>query len=238
MTFKYKLHPNPLKNGENKYRAYVAFDGTLGLDQLVDLMEFRSSTITKADTLAVLEEYHRAIIRAILDGKQVSTDLILFTASMQGNFDSEDDLFDASRHTLVVRARPTSRFKQQITTEARFKKVIATEPAPLLKTYHNLYNGSDDMTLSPSHTAQIKGRYLSFNPNDPQQGLFVVPQQNGTPPADPTPIRVEELSRHTSREIIFRVPDGLPAGDYKLEVRAIFGNDDLRTGAFKQTLTV
>jgi hypothetical protein len=49
---------------------------------------------------------------------------------------------------------------------------------------------------------------------------------------------VEDYSRITKGEITFRVPDDLPPGDYKLEVRALFGKQDVRTGTYKHTLQV
>jgi hypothetical protein len=49
---------------------------------------------------------------------------------------------------------------------------------------------------------------------------------------------VDHYSRVTRSEIIFRVPDDLSPGDYKLEVRALFGKADVRTGTYKQILQV
>lgn len=238
MTFKYKLHTNPLTDNENQYRAIVDFDKTLGREQLIDKMELRGSTITRADIVAVLDELDRAVIDALLDGKQVNTGLILFTASIKGVFIGVDDVFNTTRHTLELRVRPTVQFKKKIKAGAQFKKMPSIEPTPVVKSYHNLYNLGADTVLSPAHTAQLKGRNLLFNRSDPQQGVFLTPQKTGVPLVDDTPIRVEEVSRLTPGEIIFRVPDTLLPGRYKLEVKAVFGAEDLRTGALKKILTV
>ena len=238
MPVKYKLHPNPLANGDNTYRAIVNFDATLGLQQLIDKMEEAGSTLTRPDIVAVLAQLDQIIVKALLDGKQVNTGLILFTASIKGVFNGEDDVYNSNRHKLVLRVRPTARFKEQIKTGARFRKVVSTEPTPVVTSYHNLYNLDADTLLSPTHTAQIKGRNLLFDRSDARQGVFLVPQQNGTPLTDDTPIRIEEVSRYTPGEIIFRVPDALLPGQYKLEVKAIFGTNDLRTGTLKKMLTV
>lgn len=238
MTFKYKLHTNPLTDSENQYRAIVDFDKTLGREQLIDKMELRGSTITRADIVAVLDELDRAVIDALLDGKQINTGLILFTASIKGVFIGVDDVFNATRHTLELRVRPTVQFKKKIKAGAQFKKMPSIEPTPVVKSYHNLYNLGADTVLSPAHTAQLKGRNLLFKRSDPQQGVFLTPQKTGVPLVDDTPIRVEEVSRLTPGEIIFRVPDTLLPGRYKLEVKAVFGAEDLRTGALKKILTV
>ncbi|MCB0212710.1 MAG: DUF4469 domain-containing protein [Anaerolineae bacterium] len=238
MPFKYKLHPNPLAGDDKTYRAIVNFDDTWGLQKLIDKMEEAGSTLTRPDIVAVLAQLDQIIIEALLEGKQVNTGLILFTASIKGVFNGEDDVYNSTRHKLVLRVRPTAAFKEKIKVGARFKKVPASEPTPVVNIYRNLYNLGADTLLSPTHTAQVKGRNLLFDRSDARQGIFLVPQQNGTPLTDDTPIRIEEISRHTPGEIIFRVPDTLLPGQYKLEVKAIFGTNDLRTGTLKKILTV
>jgi hypothetical protein len=42
----------------------------------------------------------------------------------------------------------------------------------------------------------------------------------------------------TGREIIFRVPDNLPAGEYKIEVRRRFGQTCLSSGTLEDLLRV
>jgi hypothetical protein len=66
-----------------------------------------------------------------------------------------------------------------------------------------------------------------------------VPQANGSEPlADPAPIRVEDVAQLTNRELIFRVPDDLAAGHYKVEVRCRFGKNSLRIGRLEEELMV
>jgi hypothetical protein len=99
--------------------------------------------------------------------------------------------------------------------------------------YTNLHNSDPNTVLSPTHMGRLKGDKLRFDPADPEQGLFLVPQANGS-----DPIRVEDLARLTDREIIFRVPDAVPAGEYKIEVRRRFGQTRLASGMLEDLLTV
>jgi hypothetical protein len=88
-----------------------------------------------------------------------------------------------------------------------------------------------DSTVTPGGLGRLNGHRLKFDQADPQQGVFLVT-------ANGTENRVELLAKHTPKELIFRVPAGLASGDYRLEVRAIFGLADLRRGALKATLSV
>jgi hypothetical protein len=119
------------------------------------------------------------------------------------------------------------------------EKERATLPRPRLDRHTNLHNSDPDTVLSPTYMSRLQGDKLRFDPADAEQGLFLVPQANGSGPlADPAPIRVEDIARLTNGEIIFRVPDDLAAGYYKVEVRRRFGQTSLRTGRLEEELTV
>jgi hypothetical protein len=85
----------------------------------------------------------------------------------------------------------------------------------------------------------LYGSRLSFDQDDPAQGIFITPV-NGTLPlsGDAEPVRVEVVLRNSSRELAFLVPASLAAGEYTIEVRRLFGKSDIRTGVLKETLTV
>jgi hypothetical protein len=46
------------------------------------------------------------------------------------------------------------------------------------------------------------------------------------------------VGRNKPAELMFLIPEELLAGDYTLEVRAGFGEDDVRSGALDAPLTV
>lgn len=234
---KYKLYPNALTNGADNYRATVEPYKSLNLEDIVNEMEFRHSSLTPADMLAMFEDFHRTIVKRLSEGDRINIDLLQFSLSIKGNFTGENDQFDPSRHKLVVRVNPSRDFQQTVTQRARFEKQTTETPAPELHQYYNLEGSEPHTVLTPTHMARIKGQRLSFDQSDPQQGLFITPV-NGTGQETNGDIRVERFSRATRGQLVFRVPDQLPAGHYRLEVRAIFGNNDLRTGTLRQVLEV
>ncbi|MDR8392620.1 DUF4469 domain-containing protein [Aliifodinibius sp. S!AR15-10] len=105
-------------------------------------------------------------------------------------------------------------------------------PEPKLQRYYN--NGSDtnNETLTPGYTGRLVGELLKIDPEDPDQGLFLVA-------SDGAETEVEEFVENSPSELGFRVPDGLASGEYAMEVRAKLHNtNDLRTGTLNASLTV
>ncbi|MCB0175299.1 MAG: DUF4469 domain-containing protein, partial [Anaerolineae bacterium] len=78
---------------------------------------------------------------------------------------------------------------------------------------------------------KLRGHNLQFDEADPQQGIFLVAE-------DQTRTRVEVVLHNTARELIFLVPNTLASGSYTLEVRARYGNDNIRAGVLESTLNV
>lgn len=206
----------------------------------MDEMEWHSSTLTKTDMLAVMESHERAIIRALLKGKRVVTNLIHYQLSVKGVFTDLDDPLEEKRHTIGPSVSAGPVLKREINNNTvAVERLASTKPKPRLDNYTNLHNSDPNTVLTPTYMARLRGDKLGFDMGDPEQGLFLVPQANGSGAlTDPSAIRVEDVARLTNREIIFRVPDTLPAGLYRLEVRRRFGQNSLRTGMLDEPLTV
>ena len=233
---KYKTYPNGFLDGEELYRASMVSDTTISLDELFEIMSFHHSTLTVADMQAFHTVYKQAILRALLEGKRIQTDLMSFKLSMRGNFNGPEDSYDPKRHELVILIRPNSDFQDIIRLMASPEKQRATTRQPELHKYVNLRKGASNTILSPSYNARVEGYNLSFNEDDPQQGLFLIATSGHTNAG--AEVRLEDLSLSTSTKIIFRTPDDLTPGPYKLEMRAIFGKKDMRIGVLGTMLQV
>ena len=232
---KYKLVRSAFSNGTEQYHASVEPYKSLGLEDIINEMEFRHSSLTTSDMVAMFEDFGRTVIKRIKEGDRVSTDMFQISLSIKGKFNSIDDGFDGSRHKVRIRINPSRTFKNAVTRDIRVEKQSSEQPAPNPQWFFNLEGSEPNTVLSPTHMARLKGERLNFDRNDPQQGLFIVPV-NGQSATEP--VRVTHFSRTTRGEIAFRVPDGLAPGFYRLEVRALFGANDIRTGIYKTILEV
>ncbi len=77
---------------------------------------------------------------------------------------------------------------------------------------------------------EITGSRLSFDADDPAQGIFFVAE------ADGTTTRADVVAQNAPSRLLFQVPKALAAGDYRVEIRAVFG-DETRTGRLDAVLT-
>jgi len=231
MSISYSIHKNHLTNGADNYRGVVHFAGTVDLEGVIERMIARGSTTTKADALAVLQDYHATIADLVLEGFKVLTPGANYGISLRGNFTGQTDGFDPSRHQTAARVNPGVQFKRTIRDRVQLQKQEATLPVPKLLAYTNLNNGDSSERLTPGGPAQLNGHRLKFDPNDPKQGIVLLT-------ADNTVTRIETIIRHTPNELIFMVPADLAPGQYTLAVRARFGQHSLRTGLLESNLTV
>lgn len=241
MTAKLTLVKNDyMTDGEETYRAVIKHNETLSQEDLLDEMEWHSTTLTRTDMRAFLESHEQTIVRALTKGKRVVTNLVHYQLTAKGNFIDEDDQLDDERHSIGVSVSRGTLLRRAVNNKTvTLERERAVQPVPRLDSCTNLCNGDPDTVLTPTYNAQLEGDKLRFNSADPEQGLFLIPQANGSGPvADPTPVRVEDIARLTNRNIIFRVPNDLPAGHYKVEVRRRFGQTRLATGTLQTLLMV
>ncbi len=239
MTIKYSLHKNRLPNGGNTYRARVQYVRVVNLEGVLDRMVLQHSTLTRADMLAVLEEFLVAVLQLLLDGVRVVTPLGEFGLTIKGTFDSVQDKFQPGRHQIELVLKPGKRLEREFKRQARAMRVAGKVPYPTPWVYTNLADPAAADRLLPGQMARLTGANLKFNPADERQGLFLIPLTAGldSPPAGPA-VRVNGVGYNTSRKLLFLVPLDLPPGPYCLEVRAIFGNNQLRAGKLPEVLHV
>jgi hypothetical protein len=239
MTIKYHLHKNHLPNGADAYRARVAYQRVVDLEGVLDQMVSQNSSITRADMLAVFEDFLLALLRLLLLGARVVTPFGEFGLTIKGSFASEQDKFQAGRHQIELVLKPGKRLEREFKRQARARKVESKVPYPTPWRYTNLADPAAADRLTPGQMARLTGHWLKFDPTDERQGLFLLPLTAGS---DSTPsgpaVRVSQVGHNTSRKLIFLTPPDLSPGPYRLELRAVFGLDQLRTGRLPQLLLV
>jgi hypothetical protein len=235
----YKLIKNHLFRDEERYNARVVYTETLYMKDIIELMMYHGSTVTRADIIAVVEDLVKAIIMAVLLGKRVVTPFGTFGLRVKGNFNGPEDTIEEGRHEVLSSIRRSTEFEDAIDNQVTLTKHRpgVRRPSPL--TCKNFHKGASDTELSPGHIARIYGELLRFDPEDPEKGIFLIPTDNGGGLLNGTEVvRVEEVTRSTGSEATFLVPADLTAGDYILEVRTRLTQKNLRTGQLEQILTV
>ncbi|MBI9062689.1 MAG: DUF4469 domain-containing protein [Marinilabiliaceae bacterium] len=214
MALRYGLVSNHLTDDPNDCMAVTTENDTITSKTLVEQMIGKGSTVTKAEALSVIEEFEYAVVKAVKNGNNVSTDLFKIYPSVSGVFSDREDGFDNSRHAIKLNLNPGKRLSEAI-TDMDLKKVEITSPKPILQQFINLKSNEINETLTPGQIAAIKGSLLKFDPADMQQGVFLINESG-------TETRVTNVIKNKPSELMFFVPDSLATGSYYVEVRTIF----------------
>jgi len=220
-----------LTSDPHDYLARVVSSSTAEMEDVIDRMIEQGSTVVKADILSVLEDYHTAIENMVLEGVHVLTPGANYGASIKGIFNGQDDTFDPSRHQVRASVSPGSRFRKAMDERAQPSKQEAVLPRPSLLEFTDLNSEERNSVLTPGGMGKMVGHRLKFDAEDPAQGIFFLAAEGGE-------TRVAVVGRNKPAELMFMIPADLAAGDYTLEVRAGFGEEEIRSGALKVPLTV
>lgn len=231
MALTYTLRPYPLDDDPNSYRAAVVDPRSLTLDDVIDQMIHRGSTVTRAEAFAVLEEYNATIEALLRQGYHINTPLLNYRLAVRGLFDGPDDLFDPARHQVYVSVKPGPRLRK-IGPQVAVERVQFTPTTPQPFHFNDLATGTRDATVTPGGLARLKGLHLKYDETDLEQGIFFVD-------AAQTATRVTVVETNLPRRLAFLIPPGLASGTYTVEVRAVLRNTNtFRIGRLPHTLTV
>lgn len=231
MPIYYALFENNLTSDPDDYMAMVQPIGAADLDAIIERMIQQGSTVTKADTVSVLEDYFTTIENMLLEGMNVNTPMANFGTSIKGVFNGRTDSFNASRHQISATISPGTRLRNAIAQRAQPSKQEASKPTPNPLEYIDISSGTRNGILTPGSMGQIVGHRLKFKADDSNQGIFFIA-------ANGTETRVTVIGRNMPADLMFMVPTGLNTGNYTLEVRAAFASEDIRKGTLAAKLTV
>ncbi|MFV0376708.1 MAG: DNA-binding domain-containing protein, partial [Mangrovibacterium sp.] len=173
MPLHFALFENHLTPDPTDFMAVVQDLQAKTQDDVMNLMVSRGSTVTKAEALAVFEEYALAIEQLLKDGNSVNTPLFNLSPSIKGVFYSETENFNPAIHTVRLNITPGIRLRQ-MAQNVSVARVQGASPQPDPLYLDDLGSGTRNDTLSPGNIAQLKGSRLKFDPVDPAQGIFVL----------------------------------------------------------------
>ena len=231
MPLKYALFENHLTDDPNDYMAKVQDVQPSTFDDVIDLMISRGSTVTRAEAMAVFEEYGLALEQLLREGRSVNTPLFNLTPSIKGVFFGLNDPFEASRHQVRINVKPGTRLRQ-IEAQIPVERVSPTERLPNPREFVDANSGARNGPLTPGGLGTLLGDYLKFNPNDTEQGIFFIDAAEAA-------TRVTVISVNKPKELHFLVPATLASGTYSVEVRAILPQaTQRRTGVLPHPLQV
>lgn len=237
MSVLYRLRENKLTPSGTDYAAHVALRNSADTEAIIDRMLQQGSTVTRADIRAVLENFASASENLLLEGQRLNLmGLVDIFPSIRGKFEDTDDSFDPARHTLEASSMCGPRLRKAMRTFATAEKLDSEKPKPLLNKITDQASGDVNSVITPDKAATIKGRRLSFDPAEADEGIFLVDVSDGTE----YHVLAQGMILMEPSRLVFYVPAGLPpAATYALEVRShLNGVQDLRRGRLDALLSV
>lgn len=157
MTLRFGLRPFRLNNSKNKYSAVITNNETVSEKEIIEAMIAKGSTVSKAEALAVIEEYEAAVCKAIEEGKNVNTRMYKIHAVIKGIFESEKEIFDSKKHSVQINIKAGNRLKQCV-ENIELEKLSLSNNAPLIHTFINLHTKQSNQRFSSSHVISLRGK--------------------------------------------------------------------------------
>ena len=231
---KYSLRENLLTPAPDDYMAQIAEVRSYTLDEIIDLMMEKGSTLTKADTKAALQVYGEVVSALIKDGAAVNTPLMNTSLSISGVFIGATDSFDKKRHSVNLNLTAGPLLKDAA-AKIKCEKTEAADTNPYITEVTDIVTGKVNEVLTAGGVVQLVGSRLKFDAKDTAQGIFFVPETGEA-------VRATVIAENKPARLMAIIPADLAAGSWYIEVRTKYANatkqlKTLKAGRFGKALT-
>ena len=232
---KYCLRENLLTPAPDDYMAQAADVRSYTLDEIIDLMMDKGTTLTWADVAATLQVYGEVCSSLIKDGAALNTPLMNTSMSISGVFDGANDSFDKKRHTVNLNITAGTLLRDAA-AKIKCEKTEGASTDPYITEVTDIVTGAVNTTLTKGGVVQLVGSRLKFDAKDEAQGIFFVPETGEA-------VRAAIIAENKPARLMAIIPADLAAGTYCIEVRTKYANatkqlKTLKTGRFNKALTV
>ena len=232
---KYSLRENLLTPAPDDYMAQVTDVRSYTLDEIIDLMMDKGTTLTRADVAATLQVYGEVCSSLIKDGAALNTPLMNTSMSISGVFDGANDSFDKKRHTVNLNIT-AGILLRDVLPKIKCEKTEAASTDPYITEVADIVSGKVNEVLTKGGVVQLTGSRLKFKADDTAQGIFFVPETGN-------PVRASVIAENKPARLMAIIPADLPAGTYYIEVRSKHSGGGkplkaVKAGRFAKPLTV
>ena len=232
---KYSLRENLLTPAPDDYMAQVADVRSYTLDEIIDLMMDKGTTLTRADVAATLQVYGEVCSSLIKDGAALNTPLMNTALSISGVFNGANDIFDKKRHTVNLNIT-AGILLRDVLPKIKCEKTEGASTDPYITEVTDIVTGTVNTTLTKGGVVQLVGSRLKFDAKDAAQGIFFVPETGEA-------VRAAVIAENKPARVMAIIPADLPAGTYYIEVRSKHSGGGkplkaVKAGRFAKPLTV
>ncbi len=234
MSLKYALLENLLTPSPDDYTAQVQEVKSHDMNSIMEKMLQKGSTITKTDTLAVLNAFFEVIEEVTRQGETVSFDEFRTHFSISGVFKGAADHFDADRHTVHLKLHAGKRLKE-VLSDLSLEKVTTEKALPHVLEVKDSITGSTNQNITSAGVIEIIGSRIKIAGEDLDKGVYFEDSQGKT-------YKVQTLIENKPARLVVLVPS-LEKGTYLLSIKTQYSGGgtfvkQARIGTFEHPLNV
>ncbi len=183
----------------------------------------------------ILKELAREQITA---GSSVEFGMSYYSLGVNGVFISDRAQWDASKHSLSIRATPSAELRAAVRATAVSVRGMAASGI-YVATVTDVVSGELNSRLTPGGPVNLTGNKIKLAGEALGIGIFLTHQDSG----EVTEVARNFVSANEPSKLSFVVPAGLPTGDYRLSVTTQFSAsnkllNEPRTCTFDYVLAV
>jgi len=213
MAIRYVLHLNPFNKGKGTYCARTRSIATLDVDQIIEHGENRGGwgahpTLVKA----ILARYFGLVPMLLLEGYRLMTPIGEYWLVIEGEFETVRERMNPNKHQLRIVSAVPPDTQRRARNQARFEFEHGDVRRPLIESVCDAGSCTCDRVITRGGSVTVRGDFLKFDPTDDAQGVFL--KKGGAEH------RIDEVITNKPKTLIVSIPDDLPAGDYRMYVRA------------------
>jgi hypothetical protein len=232
MKINYVLHLNLMTPDPLDCRAVVVNRTIYTVKDIVKQITGEGSILKETECNAVIESFLKKIGSNLADGICFQSEYFSIGVEISGVFDNDKDKFDANRHMIYPNLSAGKPWKENVAL-AKLEKVTTEENKPRPESLVDMKSKTNDQVLSPGGMAELMGQKLKIDETTPDEGIFLISENGGGE------TKISYIYLNYPKNLQFEVPEGLVAGNYKVEVRNRSHNGKgLRIGRLEQTLNV
>lgn len=234
MSLKYALLENLLTPSPDDYTAQLQEVKSHDMNSLIEKMLQKGSTITKTDTLAVVNAFFEVIEEVTRQGETIHLEMFKTRFSISGVFEGAADRFDAGRHIVHLNVTAGKRLKEAL-SGIPLEKVTSVKVTPHILEVKDSITGSVNEQLTAAGVIEIIGSRLKIAGDSTENGVYFE-DENGKA------YKAATLIENKPARLIVLMPK-LEKGTYLLNIKTQYthGGTPLkqaRIGAFERPLSV
>ena len=211
---KYYLVENLLNTEGTNYLAKAVETERYDINQIVQQMLKRGSSMTEADIRAVLHIFFDVVKTAITEGKSINTELFSTKPSITGVFQDMNDIFNVEEHKLHINLRAGKLLMEAI-KEAHLEKVATPIGTRSIREVKDLKTGSINDIITPGRVIEIYGDKIKLIGDNIIKGLILTKSGGSS-------YEFTDIISNEPKRIIAQMPDNLKPGNYKLYIETKF----------------